>query len=182
MDQSKKNTLSSLSGFPVKNNAMAGLATANRTGKPAERLQEVLTPQSIIDVCNKVWGQIMLDPCWCAGAITHPFSVNMGDGLKCQWLPKTYVNPPYKNLKDWLKYGQTQPREQIWLVPVRTHRKWWRKWRDELDAYVELNPLKFVGYDAYFPAPLLLGYVGNDVAAFMKASQLLGTVYENPNR
>lgn len=177
MDQSKKNTLSSLSGFPVKNNAMAGLATANRSGKPAEREQEVLTPQSIVDVCNKLWVQIMFDPCWCEGAITDPYAVNLGDGLKCQWLPKTYINPPYKDLKAWLAYGQTQPKEQIWLVPVRTHRTWWRSWRDSLDVYCELNPLAFVGYAQVFPAPLLLGYWGEKTMRFCDAATGLGDVY-----
>lgn len=180
-DQAAKNRLSALSGFPVKD-AMTGLATGNRTGKPAERKQEILTPQVIVDVALKVWGEIMFDPCSCPESIVpsrmrvyHP----AGDGLQCNWPEKTYINPPYKDLKLWLEYGATQPKEQIWLVPVRTHRKWWREWRDSLDAYCEMNPLKFVGYTSYFPAPLLLGYVGGgpSLSKFASACESLGSVY-----
>lgn len=181
MIQSVKNTLSSLSGFPVKDDAMRGLATGNRTGKPAERKQEVLTPQCIVDVCNKVWGQIALDPCWCEGSLTNPihkFEFPATDALQAPWIAFSYINPPYKDLKSWLAYGRTQPAEQIWLVPHRPHRKWWRKWRDHhLTSYCELNPLKFVGYDQAFPAPLLLGYSGSFDGVFMSAAQHLGSVY-----
>jgi hypothetical protein len=177
MKQAAKNRLSSLSGFPVKNSAMAGLATGNREGKPAERKQEVLTPQCIIDVCTQVWGKIQFDPCYHQDAITDPQFATCLAGLDVEWHSKAYVNPPYKDLKAWLKYGSTQPGEQIWLVPVRTHRGWWRAWRDELDVYVELNPIKFIGYDQYFPAPLMLGYRGEMEFEFCEAAFLLGSVY-----
>ncbi len=183
MKQAAKNTLSSLSGFPVRDDAMRGLSTGNRVGKPAERKQEVLTPQCIVDVCNKVWGQIVLDPCWCEGALTNPihkFEFPPIDALTAPWITFSYINPPYKDLKQWLAYGRTQPDEQIWLVPVRTHRKWWRQWRDELDVYCELDPLKFLGYDCAFPAPLLLGYKGAKGATFITACKkhLKGGVYQ----
>lgn len=150
---------------------MKGLATGSE-----ERLQDILTPKCIVDVCNKLWGEIALDPCWCVAAITNPVTVCI-DGLKSTWLPKTYINPPYKDLKAWLAYGQTQPKEQIWLVPVRTNRGWFREWRDDLDVYCELNPLKFLGYDNYFPVPLLLGYVGARTIDFRTATFGLGDVY-----
>lgn len=150
---------------------MKGLATGSE-----ERLQEILTPPVIVAVCNKVWGEIALDPCWCETAITNPLMVSL-DGMKCPWVAGTYINPPYKHLKDWIAYGRTQPREQIWLVPVRSNRGWWREWRDELDVYVELNPLKFLGYDQVFPAPLLLGYLGDKQNEFRMAAFGLGSVY-----
>lgn len=159
---------------------MKGLATGNRPGKPAARKQEVLTPQCIVDVCNKMWGQIALDPCWAPGAITDPlrrFEYPHQDGLKDPWSRFSFINPPYKDLKAWLAYGRTQPDEQIWLVPVRTHRKWWRQWRDGLDAYNELNGLKFLGYNQVFPAPLLLGYAGESPGYFIEASSHLGSAY-----
>ena len=176
MKQSIKNTLSALSGFPV----LRGFATGNRTGKPAEREQEVLTPQVIVDVCKATWGQIGLDPCWCKGSLTNPFhsfTYPEMNGLTEPWTENTFINPPYKDLKAWLAHGRAQPTEQIWLVPVRTHRWWWRQWRDELDVAVELNPLKFVGYKQYFPAPLLLGYRGDKHLDFCMASFDLGGVY-----
>ena len=160
--------------------AMVGLATGNREGKPAERKQEVLTPQCIIDVCNKLWGRIEFDPCPHPDARTGAVSEapNNLSGMRVTWSNKTYINPPYKDLKDWLEYGQKQVGEQIWLVPVRTHRKWWRHWRDSwLDAHVELDPLKFVGYKQVFPAPLLLGYRGTNALDFMAITKSLGSPY-----
>lgn len=162
--------------------ALTGLSTGNRTGKPAERQQEILTPQKILDVPNRLWGRIVLDPCWCQGALTNPeekFELPHVDGLKAQWLGKSFINPPYKDLKKWLAHGQTQTKEQIWLTPVRTHRKWWRAWRDSLDSYCELNPIAFEGYSQVFPAPLLLGYYGDLSGRFEElcSQSKLGDVY-----
>lgn len=159
---------------------MAGLSTGNRTGKPAQREQEILTPQSIIDICNTLWGRIVLDPCWCENALTdpiHKFQLPAQDGLLNSWLRYTFINPPYKDLQAWLAHGLLQPLEQIWLVPVRTHRTWWRQWRDRLDAYCELNPIKFVGYEQMFPAPLLLGYRGAKPEEFLDAINIGGGLY-----
>lgn len=162
--------------------ALTGFATGNRKGKPAARNQSVLTPLLVVDLCKALWGQIALDPCWEGGAITDPeykFDiVNGQDGTKLGWVPKTFINPPYDSLQPWLEHGRKQPLEQVWLIPVRSHRRWWRKFRDEhLDVYVELNPIKFLGYQQFFPAPLLLGYTGNQVADFFKYSEPLGGRY-----
>jgi len=182
VEQSAKNRLSSLSGFPVRGDGLQGLATGNRTGKPAERKQEILTPPEIVNVCKVMWAdQISLDPCWCEGSITDPldrYEYPKQDGLKLPWCGYSYINPPYRDLKDWLEYGPTQPAPQIWLVPVRTHRRWWRHWRDYCtDAYCELDPVKFIGYDQFFPAPLLLGYRGDIPSKFMEVARRLGSVY-----
>lgn len=179
MNQNRKNTLSSLSGFPVKGDALQGLATGNRTGKPAEREQTVYTPQCIWDVWHAVWPEgIALDPCSGPDSIGVTTDRYFAGGLETPWVERTYINPPFKDLKAWLAYGEFAPSEQGWLVPVRTHRRWWRKWRDGLDAYVELDPLAFVGFKQKFPAPLLLGYRGTRTAAFKAASSGLGTFYK----
>ena len=159
---------------------MSGLSTGNRTGKPAERKQEILTPQAIIDVCLKLWGEIPLDPCWCEGALTKPtysFTYPAVDALKVDWEYKAFINPPYKDLKKWLAHGQIQKFDQVWLVPNRTNRKWFRAWRDGLDAYVEMDPIAFVGYDQVFPAPLMLGYKGKKAADFLAVASHLGSGY-----
>lgn len=164
--------------------AMRGLATGNRPGKPAERKQEILTPQVIVDVCAKLWGRIELDPCYCDGALTNPlysFTYPAVDALKVEWGYKAFINPPYKDLKAWLAHGREQKFEQIWLVPVRTHRKWFRAWRDSLGAYVEMDPIAFVGYDQVFPAPLMLGYKGKKATDFLAAASHLGSGYSPDN-
>lgn len=144
--------------------AMGGLGTGNRRGKPKERKQDVLTPPAIVDFVRDLFnGVIALDPC----ATRDPRSVVKAaiefhgddiDGLKAPWTDRTYVNPPYKTLKPWLKKAEL---EAFWgyrvvvLCPVRPHREWWRRARDDA-FYIELNPVAFIGYDLPLPTPLCL--------------------------
>ena len=129
-----------------------------------ERKQEILTPQCIIDVCDAVWPEgIAFDPCPAVGSLVKAekcrFLGDRGDekiggGLAVDWPARTYCNPPYKHLKLWMAHASNFD-EWIMLCPVRTHRKWWRDFaHGQIVAF--LNPLKFVGYDATFPAPLAL--------------------------
>lgn len=64
--------------------------------------------------------------------------------------------------------------ESVMLVPNRTQRDWFRTWRDEVDGLFELNPQKFLGYKQAFPAPLVLGYVGDRIDRFWWAFEGLG--------
>lgn len=154
--------------------AMQGLATGNRQGKPVSRTQEVLTPQSIVNFVLRLWPEgISMDPC----ASTDPRSLvdavvkvfkpspntMLGSGgLAAHWHDRTYVNPPFADLKLWLGKalvtavaGEREPRV-VMLCPVRSHRSWWRRAARAARAVVELDPVCFVGYDAPFPAPLCL--------------------------
>lgn len=63
-------------------------------------------------------------------------------------------------LDAWLRHQLTHSEgESVLLVPNRTHRKWLRAWRREVDGLVELDPLAFLGHVQAFPAPLVLGFV-----------------------
>lgn len=77
-------------------------------------------------------------------------------GLIAPWPDATYWNPPYGALRQWLEYSETQPVDWIALVPVRTHRPWWRAWALSRRSVVYLNPVRFLGYEQSFPAPLAL--------------------------
>jgi hypothetical protein len=164
--------LSYLSG-----DAMTGLATGNRAGKPAERKQEILTPASITDFVRELFdGEIALDPCaatdesgYVYGLVEAP-AVYLGpekhgtDGLVGPWTDRTYVNPPFRDLKAWLAKAQLEAlksypgnvRRIVLLAPVRTQRPWYRDAQSSCDARVQLNGVKFVGFDGVFPAPLEL--------------------------
>lgn len=152
-------------------NAMRGLATGNREGKPEKRLQEILTPQSIVNFVLRLWPEgISMDPC----ASTDPRSLvdavvkvfkpgpgTMGKGgLDANWHDRTYVNPPFAELQAWLNKANASalpPRDRVVvLAPVRSHRSWWRRAAHAARAVVELDPVAFVGYDDVFPAPLCL--------------------------
>jgi hypothetical protein len=152
-----------------RNDAMRGLATGNRAGKPAEREQTIYTPQCILDVCTQVWPDgIALDPCCGPGSIV-PAHNNYGpaqDGLTLNWAPRTYVNPPYGTLDKWLAKALREPAEQIILCPVRTNRPWWVDAMCRMDAIAWLNPLTFCGFKSAFPAPLVLAYRGERIGEF----------------
>ena len=101
-----------------------------------------------------------------------------GDGLAMEWPERTFVNPPYRELKKWLAYGLEQGdelgTEQVWLIPVRPHRAWWREFERDCDALIWLDPVAFHGYDQKFPAPLCLAYRGCDPDGFVCHFEHLG--------
>jgi hypothetical protein len=160
-------------------NAMQGLGTGNRAGKPAERKQEIMTPEYIREAVLRTWpGGIALGPAGneasIMGCARQYLLSREEDGLKLPWEPYSFINPPFKFLKKWLAKGEREPKEQIWLVPNRTGRKWFRRWRNELDAYLELDPVKFHGYALSAPWAMLLGYSGWNELDFREATRGLG--------
>lgn len=76
-------------------------------------------------------------------------------GLIAPWPDGTFVNPPFSQLHAWLEMSMMQSSDHIMLVPVRCHRKWWRKWADDAEV-VPLNPFAFVGHDQSIPLPCCL--------------------------
>lgn len=173
-------------------NALQGFATGNRKGKPKKREQEILTPACITDFVRLVFGgEIALDPC---AAIRVESTVNAtkiytgleGDfnGLVEPWTDRTYCNPPFDKLKDWLAkaaleaslagYGPVpEPKRISVLAPVRPHRKWYRAACIEAKRtgfVLELNPIAFIGFDQVFPAPLAL--LGFNVAKLAEGREL----------
>jgi hypothetical protein len=155
----------------IAGDAMQGLATGNRAGKGATRTQEVLTPQPIVDFVLRLWPEgISMDPCASTDPrclvdavvkVFKPGPNTMGlGGLDANWHDRTYVNPPYVDLQKWLAkacVSALPPRSRVvMLAPVRSHRSWWRKAARFARVVVELDPVKFVGYDDAFPAPLCL--------------------------
>ena len=156
-----------------------------------KREQTVYTPQCIIDALLKLWPEgIALDPCSgpdsivpatvafmrvecgfakLAGGVQSPGR----DGLSIPWPERTYFNPPYNDIKPWLdKFVESY--EVVGLVPVRTHRKWWRYAAWHASEICYLDPLKFHGYEQTFPAPLCAMYNGGRSTSFRQAFAPLG--------
>lgn len=154
--------------------AMTGLATGNREGKPEEREQEILTPPRIIDFVRDVFGgRIALDPCaavddfgdpigtvdaarWYDGTLAAALP-QCQNGLTQQWVDRTFVNPPYADLHAWLDKAVAESdfapgadfRISV-LCQVRSNRWWWRSARNlakQTGAVVELNPFPFVEFE-----------------------------------
>jgi hypothetical protein len=77
------------------------------------------------------------------------------EGLTAPWVDATFINPPFNVLKLWLLKSLEETCDHVMLVPVRTHRPWWRDWAIASEV-VYLDPVKFEGHDQSFPAPLCL--------------------------
>lgn len=165
--------------------------------KRGERPQTVYTPHCVLDAIAEVWPEgIELDPCsgldslvpandavymsettghfWWRGGCDDRWT-RARSGLDVMWPERTYCNPPYADLKQWLPKC-AESLETIALVPVRPHRKWWRA--ASMTAEVcYLDPLKFHGYAQTFPAPLCVMYWGSRGNAFREAFGGLGGFY-----
>lgn len=158
------------------------------------RPQEILTPQPVVNALATLWPEgVALDLCGAPGSLVRAertyyvpgtldgkrtkYVAGAGhlDGLILPWASRTYVNPPFEQLEAWLAKAATEPKEQVILAPVRTHRKWFRRAMVRSDAVVWLDAsFKFVGYEQAFPAPLCVLYRGErDVAS---AFAMLGEV------
>jgi len=155
-------------------------------GSPTqERPQEVYTPPEIRDLAQAVFGgPIRLDPCAGPDSILQPERAYYGQqvptgkikkdgtpvykwegpGLTAPWCDSTYCNSPYDELEPWMEKAAreaTKNFEILQLVPVRCHRKWWRRIALRgADAIGWLDPLQFLGFAQTFPAPLALLYWG----------------------
>lgn len=96
------------------------------------------------------------------------------DGLRYVWIDRTFVNPQYDALKSWLSHEGTGDGRLAWLIPVRTHRKWWRAWARTMDVVIYLDPFAFAGHCDKFMAPICLGYRGFDADVMVAAFADLG--------
>lgn len=132
--------------------------------------QEVLTPPPLIARVMLAFGgrSIALDPC--APTKNEPsffaerYVREADDGLGVSWVDRTFANPPFSDLEEWLAKAVAEanrpdaPRIVV-LAPWRSHRAWFL---DALKASprrptVTLEPgVRFVGHAAKFPAPIAL--------------------------
>lgn len=160
------------------------------TGTGGDRPQEILTPQPIVDALGRLWPEgIGLDPCAAPGSLVlayeyyyvprrltadgkEDYTPQPGDrdGRALPWLDRTYANPIFRDLEEWLGKAQFEARrglEIAVLAPVRTHRKWYRAARRSATATVWLNAdVRFLGFAQSFPAPLSVLYWGTrDIGA-----------------
>lgn len=136
-----------------------------------EREQRIYTPPEIVEAVRvALCGPIALDPCWGPDAVTCPDrcacpdepGADYPDGLSIPWPDRTFANPPYDTLKEWMNKAAVEsaadPSKRIvMLIPARPHRSWWRGVAfTRATSIVWLDPVKFHGYDQAFPSPLVL--------------------------
>src|SRR5574338_60385 len=138
-----------------KQNALGSLSDPTKTGK---REQEILTPRWLLWLLAFEWDRIVLDPCSPVEPNVEADYHYTACGLIWCWLDRTFCNPPYCDLKLWLAKALEESKDGkriALLVPARTSRKWYRRTLDGAWV-VELDPVKFQGFDGAFPAPLHL--------------------------
>lgn len=56
------------------------------------------------------------------------------DGLALPWGRRTFCNPPWSNIEPWIERGVDLMHRDFkvtvigYLLPLRTHMRWWQKW------------------------------------------------------
>jgi hypothetical protein len=100
------------------------------------------------------------------------------DGLQVEWGASNFVNPPYKNLYEWLKKGvqeKTKGNLSVFLLPVRTHQLYFHEFvlphASKLVFFK--GPLTFKGYTR--PSPFSVYVVVYD-PHWTKPLQCVGMV------
>lgn len=133
-------------------------------GFGGDRPQEIRTPPEIIAmVLDAFEGPIALDPC--APTFSDPsfpadrYVREAENGLTVDWGDRTFVNPPFDDLRPWLRKAANtgaQGHRVILLTPWRSHRRWFREALQSTQVATFLDATKFVGYKTTFPVPLAL--------------------------
>jgi len=87
-------------------------------------LQEWETPAELFDVLNDRF-QFNLDPCASPkNAKCDRFFTSDDDGLKQDWIGRVFMNPPYRDLADWIAKGVSEIKKGhcellVTLTPAR---------------------------------------------------------------
>lgn len=90
---------------------------------------DLKTPDFLLQDLEKEFGAFF-DPCpygGIQGALENPEL----DGLKRDWQKVNFVNPPYKEIKFWLKKGAEEYKKgnkNIFLITARVSSKYWAKY------------------------------------------------------
>lgn len=116
-----------------------------------QRDNSAQTPAWLYDILNKEHC-FDFDPC--------PANPTF-DGLTEEWGMCNYVNPPYNNIKLWLRKAVVEMqkgKKSVFLVPLRPHCKYWRDFVVNVatEVHLVLNKIAFEGYNAVFPGNLCL--------------------------
>jgi hypothetical protein len=144
------------------------------------RPQSINTPQFLIDAIIELWPEgINLDPCSNPESIVPAkiklFEYGETSGLHAIWPTYTYANPPYENLKVWLR-KLIPGAEHLMLCPVRTNRTWWCHSAGQSTRVCWLLPFAFIGHTSTFPAPLAMLYYGSRSSRFEEIFSRFGSV------
>ena len=84
------------------------------------------------------------------------------NGLKIEWKESNFVNPPYSEIKDWVKKAYEESLRGkiiVMLIPSRTDTRWWHNYCMKASEIRFIKGrLKFDGHknSAPFPSALVI--------------------------
>lgn len=120
-------------------------------GKKNDQIQ---TPPSFLAGLRKIYSvKEFFDPC--------PLERPEWDGLKIDWGQDNFVNPPFSEIKKWLKKGveeKKKGRRSLFLITLRPNCKYWVEyvWPHLTRFFLLEKNLQFVGFERAFPVALCL--------------------------
>lgn len=84
--------------------------------------------------------------------------------LDKEWSGINWMNPPYKNMKQFVKkaYEQRHNAVTVLLIPARTNTKWWHEWCMKGEILFICGRPKFKGCIYGLPQPLALVVFGKN--------------------
>lgn len=92
--------------------------------------------------------------------------------LDKQWDGINWMNPPYKNMKQYIKkaYEERHNAVTVCLIPARTNTRWWHDWCMQGEVLFICGRPKFKGCIHGLPQPLAL-------VVFGMQSGIMGSFY-----
>ena len=93
--------------------------------------------------------------------------------LDKQWDGVNWMNPPYKDMKKFIKkaYDERHNAITVCLIPARTNTKWWHDWCMQGEVYFICGRPKFSDSPHGLPQPLALVVFGRE-SGIMKSFYL----------
>ena len=134
----------------------------------ASKNQEYATP---VDMFNRIDEEFHFTLDVCADEFNHKcdkyFSVQ-DNALEQDWSGNVcWMNPPYKDLKVWIKKAYEESRKPnttvVCLIPARTNTKWWYDYCMNGKIIFIIGRPKFEGCIHGLPQPLALIVFNKDI-------------------
>ena len=128
--------------------------------------QEYATPENLFKVLDDEF-HFALDVCADENnkKVSNYYSES-DDALSKDWIGTCWMNPPFKNMKDWIikAYEESMKHEStiVCLIPARTNNVWWHEYcmKGEI-RFIKGRP-KFDGCKHGLPQPLAIVIFGNE--------------------
>jgi hypothetical protein len=124
---------------------------------------DVSTPKAVYEALDAEFGPFDCDPCPLGGRQKGP------DGLSDEflWGQRTFVNPPYSNVRPWIRKAiamRALGKRTVLLVPCGIARKYWRELvlPEASEIRILTQNLTFEGYAR--PLPMLMAILVFDPA------------------